>query len=261
MVTIDPKILGKRLKFFRERAHISQFDLENKIEGANGMISRIENGKVNPCKETVLGIAEVLGLNNCELDYLIGITASPATEKEIEKARQEAEKFMKTKTCSYLIDERWRLCGITDSFLKVINVDRDYANKMIGRSTIEFLTNPELKLLHLFSPQYLEKMYDCNLKYFYKEVGFMNDDEYYQRAVDSINKNKLSAKVWDKVTTLSKDDIDYSLREGRVVYFRVANKFDIGFKYLYENLLVSSRFKVVEYVPENRFVKFLSKLL
>ena len=43
------------------------------IEASAGTISRIENGKVNPTKETLLTIAEELKLDSIETAYLLGI--------------------------------------------------------------------------------------------------------------------------------------------------------------------------------------------
>lgn len=58
--------LGNRIKQFRNRACISQLELEMRIETSPGSISRIENGQVNPTKETLLKIVEALDLNPFE---------------------------------------------------------------------------------------------------------------------------------------------------------------------------------------------------
>lgn len=58
--------LGERIKNFRQRAGISQFNLEIEIGAAPGSLSRIEAGKVNPSKETLLRIINALNLKSFE---------------------------------------------------------------------------------------------------------------------------------------------------------------------------------------------------
>lgn len=54
--------LGEKIRKFRKRAGMSQLDLEVAIGAAAGSISRIENGEVNPTKETLSRIANSLSL-------------------------------------------------------------------------------------------------------------------------------------------------------------------------------------------------------
>ncbi len=65
--------LGKKIKQFRKRAGLSQLSLELAIEASPGSLSRIENGKVNPTKETIIDIARVLELETREIASLFGI--------------------------------------------------------------------------------------------------------------------------------------------------------------------------------------------
>lgn len=58
--------IGKRIREYRIRAGLSQFELEVKIGAASGSLSRIENGTVNPTKETLLKIFDVLNLSSAE---------------------------------------------------------------------------------------------------------------------------------------------------------------------------------------------------
>ena len=54
-------VFGKRLRFFRERAVVSQEDLAAKLGyGKTGMISQVENGLVGMEKDKVLLAAEIL---------------------------------------------------------------------------------------------------------------------------------------------------------------------------------------------------------
>jgi len=65
--------LGQKIRRFRKRAGLSQLALELAIEASPGSLSRIENGKVNPTKETIIEIARVLELETREIASLFGI--------------------------------------------------------------------------------------------------------------------------------------------------------------------------------------------
>lgn len=95
----DSRILGDKIKHFRKRAGFSQFQLELELGAAPGTISRIEAGKVNPTKETLLKIVDVLKLRsfeaavlfNLELDELpkiVELTKKISSTLDIEKLVQ-----------------------------------------------------------------------------------------------------------------------------------------------------------------------------
>lgn len=65
--------VGQKIKQFRNRAGISQLELEMRIETSPGSISRIESGQVNPTKETLRKIIEVLDLKSKEAILLFDL--------------------------------------------------------------------------------------------------------------------------------------------------------------------------------------------
>lgn len=65
--------LGERIKYFRQRANLTQIELELMIDVSFGSISRIENNITNPNKETLLLIANAINLNSIETASLFGI--------------------------------------------------------------------------------------------------------------------------------------------------------------------------------------------
>lgn len=69
-------ICAKLLKKYRKEKGISQLQLEILAELNHGTISRIENEKTNPSKETLLKIASVLKLAPDEAYYLFGLPKS-----------------------------------------------------------------------------------------------------------------------------------------------------------------------------------------
>ncbi len=75
--------LGQKIKKFRKRAGLSQMELELEIGASPGSISRIENGQVNPTKETIITIAEILKLTNTEIAYLFSIPVDSYINKTL----------------------------------------------------------------------------------------------------------------------------------------------------------------------------------
>jgi len=67
------KSVGTKIKFLRNRARLSQLNLELQIQAAQGSISRIEKDDVNPTKETLLKIIQVLELPIHESIDLLGL--------------------------------------------------------------------------------------------------------------------------------------------------------------------------------------------
>lgn len=65
--------IGNLIKRYRLRSGMSQLDLECEINAGFGSISKIENGKVDPTKETLSKIAHVLNLSAHETASLYSI--------------------------------------------------------------------------------------------------------------------------------------------------------------------------------------------
>jgi transcriptional regulator with XRE-family HTH domain len=65
--------IGEKIRNFRKRSGISQFELELRIDASPGSISRIENGQINPTKETLIKIIDSLDLVGIEATSLFGV--------------------------------------------------------------------------------------------------------------------------------------------------------------------------------------------
>lgn len=65
--------LGEKIRKYRLKSGISQFDLETMIETSSGSISRIENNIVSPTKETIKKISNALNLNTSEIADLFNL--------------------------------------------------------------------------------------------------------------------------------------------------------------------------------------------
>ncbi len=68
--------IGQKVKYFRLKNELSQFELELDINASPGAICRLEGNRVNPTKETLFAIAKALKLSEHETAYLFGIIDS-----------------------------------------------------------------------------------------------------------------------------------------------------------------------------------------
>lgn len=64
---------GKRLKKLRKAKNVSQLELEMAAKMSPGVVSRIENGKISPTKETLFKIAQALELDLPQTLHLFGL--------------------------------------------------------------------------------------------------------------------------------------------------------------------------------------------
>lgn len=245
-------MIGTRIKYFRKRAGLSQLDAEIAIGLSSGVLSRIENNNINPTKESVLKIAEVLKLNEEEIDYLIGKTQTPATEEEIQTAKKSIEPLLlSTNRLLYLLDDRKRLIAVSNGFKKLIPIKWE---NYIGKSVIELIVdqanNPISRIFKL------NTIIKNQLTLYYKEMGYQEDDQIYIESVNKINSTQHTKKIWNEITNnkVNINVYDQSYREIVISIYGIKLKMNFS----REKLLDSRRFEIVEYYTDN---KILSKIL
>ncbi|KKQ36038.1 MAG: hypothetical protein US52_C0011G0002 [candidate division WS6 bacterium GW2011_GWA2_37_6] len=258
---MDQKILGRRIKFFRERAHLSQLELETSIDASAGMISRIEKGRVNPTKETVGKIAEILHLHNMETDYLIGNTAEPPTQAEIDKAKNAVKDyFSKGDVFAYLSDDRWRVNAVSKGFYNLFKSYVDDPDKavdnLIGTSIVNILLEEEYQILQFFKKENYKELLKYQLVKFHSGMGFMHDDMIYKQSMSSIERDPLARSIWEQI----KEDKSIPNKETREIFFTIKG-INIGFNYSKEQLYANPRFYLIEYQPKNKYLRIILKLL
>lgn len=248
--------IGKKLRFFRNRAGLSQLDLETEIGLASGVISRIEKGKTNPTKETLTKIIQTLKLSDSESSYLSGRIANPVTKTEVQEAKAIVDSYMNKRfVFAYMVDERSRVWAASKGFLKFIGVSEKEAENLYGISLITLLLDDEYSILGQKIPADSQEEVLENLFYrTYREMSFMKDDIYYQEALKQINSHKLAKKVWKKVVSQELKDI-HTL-DSRKVYFKFSG-IKIGMYYTVEPVLDNERFRIVEYIPSQKVLKKL----
>jgi transcriptional regulator with XRE-family HTH domain len=145
--------VGQKIRNFRKRAGLSQLDLEVEIGAATGSVSRLENGEVNPSKETLIKIIESLDLNlydaadlfeiNIHQDPVEKIIAEVSalisgkhTRQEIyDLTTQKLVKLLNVDYCGFLLwDDK-------DKSLRLLSVDiptaiYGFVEKFIGRKIL-----------------------------------------------------------------------------------------------------------------------------
>ncbi len=249
--------LGQKIKFFRERANLSQFELENEIGGSAGSISRIENGKVNPTKETLEKIAKVLALNDYEFSYLAGKFADPVSPAEVDKAKLVVDEyFSKKSTFAYMVDERSRVWAVSKGFLKLLGM-QDFEG-IAGNSILEYITKTQYGVRKYLEGEEYEKMMKDLLIRMYHELSFMIQDEWYMQTLNIIEDDDVLYNIWKDIQLNPKRDFNDA--SSRKVNFNI-NKIAISMVYGVEPVLHNERFRVVDYVPDNKIVRYLSGIL
>ena len=201
---ITSETLGKRIKWFRVRSKLSQLELETSIDASAGMISRIENGIVNPTKETIFKIAKILDLNQREVDYLAGITAEPATQKEIDLAVLEVAGYLdREDVLAYMSDDRWRFSKISKGFITFLKASDFDAESLLGKTVIQALVEKDAPLKKFIDKENYEDLLHWQLNHYYAEMYFTQDDEIFQLSIkqieaESYSKENLEGDHWFK---------------------------------------------------------------
>jgi hypothetical protein len=227
---------------------------------AFGSLSRIESGQNNPSKNTVDRISIILELNNKEFDYLIGSISEPATEEEIQTAKSGLREYFSTKgVLAYLCDERFRILAYSDSFAKLlgltINNEDEIKSKIIGRTLIEILILPELLLNKYLDRKESNFNLRISLRSYYDEVGFMQDDIYFQRTLTAILGNPESKLIWEELCK-NKHQTFLNTRTDRKIYFSIGF-LKIGMEFSAQLMQKYPRFVVSEYRASNKIYKYL----
>ena|SRR3990172_1797236 len=253
------KELGKKIRYFRERVRLSQFDLEMELDASPGSISRIENGRVNPTKETLVKIAASLKLNDRESSYLYGDLAEAATPKEIEKIIAQCREYLTKKgVLAYIVDDRNRLIDVSDDFFRFLGIPKEIKPSIVSRPFIEIIFDPKIGVLaSLDEKERYETLYNY-LERLYADMGFMVDDLYYGKIIQFIKDNPLATQIWQKVVKEHVANLQPLVK--RRVVFKVGG-ISIPLHYSDEQILNNRRFEMVEYSPTSKLIRFLTKIL
>ena len=257
----DKNTLGAKIRFFRKRAGMSQMDLEMGINGAAGMLSRIESGQVNPSKETVLEVSKALKLNKREIDCMVGASSNPVTPEEIENARDEIKDyFSRANVFAYLICDRQRIWEVSKGFYRLFssgveNPDRVSEKVRSGTQIIGVMIDPQYGISSYFDKDNLEIMLNYNLTRYYKELNFITDDTNIQETIRLIEEHPVANMIWRKI--IESDGLCVRGLDSKIITFNF-QKVKVSLRYGRENLNSNPRFEVIEYVPTSRLLKLIA---
>ncbi len=255
-MTID---LGKRIRYFRERAGLKQEDIELQAGFAQGLMSRIENNKINPSKETIQQIVDVLELNSRETNYLIGQTALPATDKEIGLALEDVKKFLdKRGVIAYVLDDRWRLIAISKTFERVLDKMSLDKNKLFKHTVIRLLLDDKLAIKQLIDQEDYKDILQAQLTHYYSAVGFMKDDPYFKDTMRFVQKDFFAKSIIDKIDRGDRTKV-WTISQSKLS-FVFKNNIRMKMHYYCQSLIRHPRFDLVECIPDNVMLRLLSKL-
>jgi transcriptional regulator with XRE-family HTH domain len=246
---------GRRLRTIREQKGFTQQQLELELDASFGHISKIESGKVNPSKETILRIADILGLSQSERIILLGLNVERVSQEEVQKAKgYTAEYLAKSPHPAYLSDDLWFAYYANGAFLKLIGVGNDpatkekYEQQFGGLNILEWLFNPSYGLRQLIP----EKLWEHTvLKHC---VYFIHFTDYVLRRgqawLDTLMHKLHTCPDFDRIWSKSLEEVKESQFE-RHDFFITFSKNGREHKFVMTEAQVNSmpRFLLVEYFP------------
>lgn len=121
--------VGEKIRRFRKRAGVSQFELELRINASPGSISRIESGQVNPTKETLQKVIEVLELKVFEAGSLFNLNFDEFP-KMVNLAKKLSSSLDLEEVLQYAVNEITNELGLLGSVLLLCEGDYVYAQAM-----------------------------------------------------------------------------------------------------------------------------------
>lgn len=129
--------LGEKIRHYRQRANLSQLELETEIDASVGSISRIEAGKVNPTKETLIDLGRSLSLTQQELSDLMQIRPLTPSEEEVQAALAEvAPRLADPNVAAYLLDENSVVYKFSRGFLTRLGLQEEKIKEVYGKKGV-----------------------------------------------------------------------------------------------------------------------------
>ena len=231
--------LGQKVQNFRKRAGISQLELETLIDAAPGSISRIENGKVNPNKETLLQIIKVLKLKDREAIDLMEVLPLHPTEEEIAAARAEAKPLLDNPdVLGYLIDENGTVHDVSAGFRKVLNISPEGFTRILGKPLLEVVIDPSYGLAQYLDFERTKRTLAIEMVRIWNEAPDLKFES------EAVLNSQLFKEVMEITKTITEADV-FSV-QNKKAYFNL-NGQKIRMDYSREKLKHNGRFEIIEY--------------
>ena len=242
---MDELPLGRKIYVLREDRALSQTKLEVEAGLSFGTLSRIENGNINPTKETIIKIAQVLDLQDDEFNYLISLQKSSPDVKEVERVvGLMKNNFDKQVVPMYLIDNQFRIWYWNDIILKLFGIDKDTAIKYQGLTTWDVLFHQEFKLLQRIPKKYLPIIIGQMLTTYRSVVHKYRNHPQYFADFRKLKKTIYMSGLWTE--EYQKQYLPFSTD----FWFRYNNKI-LRIDIETSALSMDSRFFVIKYYPKD----------
>jgi transcriptional regulator with XRE-family HTH domain len=250
--------IGKRVKQYREASKMSQLDLEIAINASSGMISRIENGKTNPTKETLIEIATALELKPIEVGYLLGVTKPDPNQSDIQSAINYVHQTLESRvTFAYLLDNKQRFQAISKGFSSILKSSGINSDDLIGECIVEALFDPKLKLRELIPKDDFEKAGIAAVSILFQEGNHMYKEKWWTDLFGRLHNLPNFTEIWNYVEN---NEVDVITEEGRTLLLSFSG-LNVAMLYTCIYLYPDPRFYLVEYTPENKKLHLLLNLL
>jgi transcriptional regulator with XRE-family HTH domain len=247
--------IGSKIRFFRERANLSQFELEQKIDASPGSLSRIENNITNPTKETIDKLVKALNLNFNEIVYLNENNFGHVTLAEINNAKEEIDSVLKsTKLIAYLMDGQLRVWEISKGLQLLLKLSDTEKNKLLGINLMEFICDPNLPAYKFIQGEGYMKMFEAQLARLLYERPYLYADHYWAGILKKLSKFDHFNIAFEKAKN---NKLDVFSEESRTVGFDFWG-FKIRLTYAKEDLKDNPKFNVIIYYPTNKLLRLLS---
>lgn len=244
---IQKTSIGEKIKNFRKRAGLSQLELETELGAANGSISRLEGGKVNPTKETILELGKILILNSKEISDLLGVRQLRPTEEEIQNAIDECKLYLdKDNIVAYLLDENGILYYASQGFKDLLNLSEEQVRNVIGREILELALDENLGISQFLDFEKNKRTLAIELSRISMESNIA--EEYLDEV---LRKYPAAAEIFSIADQITLPEV--LSPDNKRVFFKVGDN-RIVYSYSQEKLKQNQRFELVEYfnpIPYN----------
>lgn len=242
---MDELPLGRKIYVLREDRKLSQSKLEVEAGLSFGTLSRIENGNINPTKETLVKIADVLDLHDDEFGYLIGRQNNCVEEKDAQKLLSLLENSIKLeKVPLYLMDNKFHVWFWNKQILELFQIPEEIAKEHVGLTTWDILFHKDFGVIKKVPKS--------------KIVPLVREMLITYRSI--IDKQRIESKVYEDIRRLKKHDLIKQIwdQEYQKQFIPFSTEFWINYyeKTLRIDIQVSvcnsdSRFMVVKYFPKD----------
>ncbi len=236
--------LGEKIHNYRKRAGLSQMQLETAIGAANGSVSRIESGQVNPTKETLMQISGALKLPPTERYYLLDEKFEEITAKDIQAVINTVGDVLNSSTfLGYLIDDKYNVVAISPSFMAFVSNLGIDAQKLIGKSMVEIVFNPELGIRKIIDPVVFESTAINLLSFFNQELNYRLHEQWWKELFARVKYLPDFEAIWEKT---KQQKINGYNPQSRAVTF-IVGQAKVDAYYSLTAVYTDPRFTIAEY--------------